>query len=72
MKNDGNDHAISAVMAIHDLNLASRYTDKMLMMNSGRIFAAEDSVLMHTVENIPSTRPGNFSVNRCIHDICAI
>jgi len=30
---------ISAIVAIHDLNLASRYTDRLLMMNGGRIFA---------------------------------
>jgi iron complex transport system ATP-binding protein len=43
---------ISAVMAIHDLNLASRYTDRILMMNGGRIFAAGDPGSVLTVENI--------------------
>ena len=43
---------ISAVMAIHDLNLASRYTDQILMMNGGRIFAAGDPPSVLTVENI--------------------
>jgi len=43
---------ISAVMAIHDLNLASRYTDRILMMNGGKIFAAGDPGSVLTVENI--------------------
>jgi len=43
---------ISAVMAIHDLNLASRYTDRILMMNGGKIFAAGDPASVLTVENI--------------------
>ena len=45
-------NGISAVMAIHDLNLASRYTDRILMMNEGRIFAAGDPASVLTVENI--------------------
>jgi iron complex transport system ATP-binding protein len=38
---------ISAVMAIHDLNLASRFTDKLVMLKHGRIYAAgePDSLL---------------------------
>jgi iron complex transport system ATP-binding protein len=43
---------ISAIVAIHDLNLASRYTDRLLMMNGGRIFAAGDPESVLTVENI--------------------
>ena len=45
-------NGISAVMAIHDLNLASRYTDMILMMNGGRIFAAGEPTSVLTVENI--------------------
>ena len=45
-------NGISAVMAIHDLNLASRYTDRILMMNGGRIFAAGDPASVLTIENI--------------------
>ncbi len=43
---------ISAIVAIHDLNLASRYTDRLLMMNGGRIFAAGSPESVLTVENI--------------------
>ena len=45
-------NGISAIMAIHDLNLASRYTDRILMMAGGRIFAAGDPESVLTVENI--------------------
>jgi iron complex transport system ATP-binding protein len=31
---------ISAVMAIHDLNLASRYSDKLVMLKEGKVYAA--------------------------------
>ncbi len=43
---------ISAVMAIHDLNLAARYTTRILMLNGGRIFAAGDPESVLTSENI--------------------
>jgi len=43
---------ISAIMAIHDLNLASRYSDRIIMMNSGKIFSAGDSESALTPENI--------------------
>lgn len=29
---------ISAIMAVHDLNLASKYTDRIIMMKDGKIF----------------------------------
>jgi iron complex transport system ATP-binding protein len=31
---------ISAVMAIHDLNLASRFSDKLIMLKGGKVYAA--------------------------------
>ncbi len=43
---------ISAIMAIHDLNLASRYADRVIMINSGKIFAAGSPVLVLTPDNI--------------------
>jgi len=43
---------ISAVMAIHDLNLAARYTSRILMLNGGRIFAAGNPESVLTEENI--------------------
>lgn len=52
MKGIVRNKGISAIVAIHDLNLASRYTDKLLMMNAGRIFAAGNPESVLTVENI--------------------
>ena len=43
---------ISAVMAIHDLNLASRYADRIVMMNGGEIYDAGDAASVLTPENI--------------------
>ena len=43
---------ISAIMAIHDLNLAARYTDRVIMMNGGHIYAAGVPSAVLTPENI--------------------
>jgi len=45
---------ITAVMALHDLNLASAYSDRIIMMNGGRIVAAGDPSAVITEENIAS------------------
>ena len=52
IKNIVTEKQISAIMAIHDLNLASRYADMTLMMNSGKIFSAGNPVSVFTPENI--------------------
>jgi iron complex transport system ATP-binding protein len=52
IKNIVTEKRISAIMAIHDLNLASRYADMTLMMNSGKIFSAGNPVSVFTPENI--------------------
>ena len=43
---------ISAILAIHDLNLAARYADRILMMNSGTIFSDGDPISVLTRDNI--------------------
>ncbi len=43
---------MSAIMAIHDLNLASRYADRVVMLNGGKILDAGDPVSVFTPENI--------------------
>lgn len=43
---------ITAMVAIHDLNLASRYSDRMIMMKNGRIIVAGDPRDVLTAENI--------------------
>jgi iron complex transport system ATP-binding protein len=52
IKNIVTEKQISAIMAIHDLNLASRYADMTLMMNSGKIFSAGNPASVFTPENI--------------------
>jgi iron complex transport system ATP-binding protein len=43
---------VSAVMAIHDLNLAARFADKLAILKGGKIFAAGEPVNILNVENI--------------------
>ena len=52
IKNIVREKGIAAIMAIHDLNLASRYADRIIMMNSGEIFSAGDPVSVLTPESI--------------------
>ena len=54
IKNIVREKKISAIMAIHDLNLAARYADRIIMMNSGKIFSAGDPVSVLTPDNIKS------------------
>lgn len=44
---------ISAVMAMHDLNLAARYSNKIVMLNNGKIFAAGGKEVL-TPKNVES------------------
>ena len=45
---------ISAVMAIHDLNLAARYSDNLVMLKKGKVHAIGDPRSLLTKENIRS------------------
>jgi iron complex transport system ATP-binding protein len=45
---------LAAAIAIHDLNLASRFCDKIVMMKDGKIFAAGDAHSVLSSENISS------------------
>ena len=45
---------ISAVMAIHDLNLAARYSDTLVMLKEGKVHAIGDPLALLTEENIRS------------------
>ena len=44
--------SISAIMAIHDLNLAARYSDKLVMLKDGKIHATGDPWELLTRENV--------------------
>ncbi|MDQ1252628.1 MAG: iron complex transport system ATP-binding protein [Euryarchaeota archaeon] len=52
MKNIVKDKGISVIMALHDLNLASRYSDRIIMMKEGKIFAGGSPASVLTEENI--------------------
>ena len=43
---------ISAIMAVHDLNLASRYADRVIMMNGGSIYSAGKPASVLSPKNI--------------------
>jgi len=45
---------ISAVMAIHDLNLAARYSDTLVMLKDGNVHAIGNPSSLLTQENIRS------------------
>ena len=66
IKNIVREKGISAIMAIHDLNLGSRYADRIIMMNRGKIFAAGDPASVLTSENIKHVYSVEVKVNN--HD----
>lgn len=43
---------LSAVMAIHDLNLASRFSDKLVMLKDGKVYAAGEPEALLSEANI--------------------
>jgi len=45
-------NGVSAIMAIHDLNLASRYSDRVILLKKGLIYAAGEPRLVLVPENI--------------------
>jgi len=45
---------LSVIMAVHDLNLASRYTDRVIIMKDGKIFDAGSPSKVLTTENVGS------------------
>lgn len=47
-------NGVAAILAMHDLNLASRFSDRMVMLNAGKIFCNGDPQQIITAENIRS------------------
>ena len=45
---------MAAMLAMHDLNLASRFSDTIMMLNAGKIFCTGEPSQVITVENIRS------------------
>lgn len=54
---------ISIIMTIHDLNLASMFCDKILMLNNKKVFAYGDTQEVLTEENIDSMYRVNTKVS---------
>lgn len=54
---------ISVVMALHDLNLASRYSDKLVMLKEGKIFAEGNQEILNP-KNIESVYGVKVSIER--------
>jgi iron complex transport system ATP-binding protein len=52
LKNIVKNRNVSAIMAIHDLNLAARYADRAVMMKDGEIFATGTPSSVFTSETI--------------------
>ena len=45
---------VAAILAMHDLNLASRFSDRMVMLNAGKVFCHGKPQEVMTVKNIRS------------------
>jgi len=56
---------IAVLMVVHDLNLASRYADKVVMLAAGRIHAAGDADTVFTEENIARVYGVEASISLC-------
>ncbi len=63
---------ITAIVAIHDLNLASRYADRIIMMKDGKVFAVgyPNEVLTSTnVENVYGVKVKVIELNKSTYII---
>jgi iron complex transport system ATP-binding protein len=58
------DRGISAVMAMHDLNLASRFSDRIVMLKQGKIYTAGEPEEVFNSENIKEV----YGVETAIHN----
>jgi iron complex transport system ATP-binding protein len=54
---------LSAMMAIHDLNLAARFCDKIVMLKKGEIYAAGTAQTVLNVENISAVYGVKVEIN---------
>jgi len=52
VKSLAKEKAISVIMAMHDLNLASRYSDRLAMLKDGKIFSMGTPKQVITSENV--------------------
>ena len=54
----------AAMLAMHDLNLASRFSDTIVMLNAGKIFCAGKPLQVMTVKNIESVYGVEATINQ--------
>lgn len=54
----------AAMLAMHDLNLASRFSDTIVMLNAGKVFCAGEPSQVMTVENIKSVYKVEATINQ--------
>jgi len=47
-------NSVAAILAMHDLNLATRFSGRMVMLNAGKVFCDGDPQQVITAENIRS------------------
>lgn len=55
---------ILALMAVHDLNLASQYADEIVMLNQGKVFARGKADDVLTKENIKAVYRVSVAIHR--------
>ena len=55
---------MAAILAVHDLNLASRFSDTVVMLNAGRVFCSGKPMEVMTVENIRSVYGVEATINQ--------
>ncbi len=58
------ENGLAAVTVLHDLNIAAKYCDKLIMMKEGRIYAAGDIDSVLTEQNIKEVYGVTVSVQR--------
>ncbi len=63
---------ISAVMIVHDLNIAARYSDKIIILNEGKVAVSGKPEDVLTKDNITSTYGVEVSVSKIDNKPCII
>jgi iron complex transport system ATP-binding protein len=57
------ERGVAAILAMHDLNLASRFSDRISMINAGKIFCTGEPLQVMTAENIRSVYGVEVTIN---------
>lgn len=63
------DNSMSVVVSVHDLNLASRYADTVVLLNQGRIVAMGDPEWVLSAENIARVYRMKVEVKKLGHGL---